>query len=166
MGIMSALRLSKRWAPTTAKKQLSLSSPLLGKRCPSFHSIPRTIPAATKIGIAGFHVSSTHRVALMPESGKPKPPDIEEPESPPVTELTESDFHSKADHYLEALMTRLEELAETKEGVEVDYSVSDGPSFRIPDLYHTAVLARASPSPSLTPQIVPTSLPLVLGHHR
>ena len=37
--------------------------------------------------------------------------------------ISEEEFHQKADQYMEALLTRLEQLCEQKEGVDVEYSV-------------------------------------------
>ena len=60
-------------------------------------------------------------------------PDTDEPElkeREPIHEINEptpieiEEYHERADHYLEELVSRAEELAEEKEGIDVEYSVS------------------------------------------
>jgi frataxin len=51
-------------------------------------------------------------------------------ESEPLHEINDptpiaiEEYHERADHYLEELVSRAEELAEEKEGVDVEFSVS------------------------------------------
>jgi len=61
----------------------------------------------------------------MPESENPPPKESEDSENPTApTDLTTSEFHERADAYLEELVNRLEEKQESTPDVEVEYSVS------------------------------------------
>ena len=61
----------------------------------------------------------------MPESEHPPPKQSEESETPTVpTDITTSEFHEHADHYLDELLGRLEEKQEESPDYDVEYSVS------------------------------------------
>jgi frataxin len=61
---------------------------------------------------------------IMPDAENPEPREAEPHDEPgKPTELTEEEFHERADHYLGELLQRLEEAQEKDPGIEVDYSV-------------------------------------------
>lgn len=60
----------------------------------------------------------------MPDAENPAPKQSEETDEPTApTSLTTSEFHERADHYLNELVQRLEEAQEKDPGIEVDYAV-------------------------------------------
>src|SRR3569833_2898723 len=102
IGAVSRVRSS----PTTPQPTIAIfSSPIR----------PRRLLSTTRMFQKG----------ITPESENPPPPT--QPESPPVTavaaELTESEYHELADQYLDNLLSKLEDLQETNERVEVEFSV-------------------------------------------
>jgi frataxin len=60
---------------------------------------------------------------ITPDDKAPKPV-----ETPPVTrtpaDISEGEYHTVADEYLEKLLTRLEQLQDAREDVDVEYSVN------------------------------------------
>ena len=71
-----------------------------------------------------FISSSTERKGITPDN---KPRDLNNVETPKVAQtpadMTDSDYHTVADEYLERLLTHLEELQDSREDVDVEYSV-------------------------------------------
>lgn len=61
---------------------------------------------------------------ILPHTDDPAPPNVEDnaPKAVPA-ELTDGEYHEVADAYLEVILSRLEEIAEKDEGVDVEYSV-------------------------------------------
>lgn len=72
-----------------------------------------------------FSVSARPLAGLMPHTENPEPK-----ESEPVlvnaapSPLETEEFHELADHYLEEVLAKVEEIQEGREDIEVDYSVS------------------------------------------
>jgi hypothetical protein len=66
---------------------------------------------------------------IMPGSSGPEPPNPE-PHDAPVApaELSEGQYHAAADDFIERLLARLEERADAKGDLEVEYSVRSLPS--------------------------------------
>jgi frataxin len=62
----------------------------------------------------------------MPETDEPQPPKevASEPIPAQATEVTDDEYHELSEDYLNAVYEKAEELAESREDVEVDYSVS------------------------------------------
>ncbi|KAF1350495.1 Frataxin [Lizonia empirigonia] len=59
----------------------------------------------------------------MPESENPPPKQSEDHENPTVpTDISTSEFHERADEYLNELVERLEEAQEKNPDIEVEYS--------------------------------------------
>ncbi|CAO2650891.1 Nn.00g091880.m01.CDS01 [Neocucurbitaria sp. VM-36] len=59
----------------------------------------------------------------MPDSENPPPRESESTDEPTVpTDIATSEFHERADHYLNELVQRLEEAQENDPNIEVDYS--------------------------------------------
>lgn len=71
-----------------------------------------------------FISSSTERKGITPDD---KPRDPNNVETPKVAQtpanMTDSEYHTVADEYLERLLTHLEELQDSREDVDVEYSV-------------------------------------------
>lgn len=62
----------------------------------------------------------------MPDSENPPPKQSEDSESPTVpTDISTTEFHERADDYLNELVERLEEAQEKNPDIEVEYSVRD-----------------------------------------
>lgn len=72
-----------------------------------------------------FISTSADRKGITPDNEPPKPKDVDTPE--PVrtpAEITEAEYHTVADAFMERLLNHLEELEESNEEIEVEYSVS------------------------------------------
>lgn len=82
--------------------------------------------AAVKAGRApmrAFHGTASVR-GIMPESENPPPKQSEDHENPTVpTDIPTTEFHERADDYLNELVERLEEAQEKNPDIEVEYSV-------------------------------------------
>ena len=79
-----------------------------------------------------FHASATSSKGLSPTSTEPEPPKGEHAsEASHVAEpasITTDEYHDLADQYIDALVLKLEEMAEdTSEKLEVEYSVGCQP---------------------------------------
>jgi hypothetical protein len=75
-----------------------------------------------------FHSSTQKSSVKLPDSGEaPKPEAHEEPPSQ-RTEITNEEYHQKADEFLEALLSRLEQRQEVKGDIDVEYSVCSSAS--------------------------------------
>lgn len=60
----------------------------------------------------------------MPDAENPPPKESESTDEPTVpTDIPTSEFHERADQYLNDLVQRLEETQEKDPSIEVDYSV-------------------------------------------
>lgn len=92
------------------------------------HSTPRLpTPLSARRHISG----SSDRRGITPDD-KPRE-DIETPEVVKTpANITDSEYHAVADEYLEKLLTRLEELQDEREDVDVEYSVSPLPWLVMP----------------------------------
>ncbi|KAF3360993.1 hypothetical protein VDGD_07667 [Verticillium dahliae] len=72
-----------------------------------------------------FTTSSSMNRGIMPETSEPHGKDTTVPETPVtvnVAELTDAEYHELADQYMDVVVSKLEELAETREGFDVEYS--------------------------------------------
>lgn len=68
--------------------------------------------------------SSTRLRSIMPDAENPAPPKNEETEQPTTpSQISEEEFHERADAYLNELVERLEEAQENDPQIEVEYSV-------------------------------------------
>jgi|TARA_R110002003_G_scaffold191_1_gene14743 frataxin len=62
--------------------------------------------------------------SILPDAENPPPKESEEQEQPTVpTDISTTEFHERADHYLNELVERLEEAQEKDPQIEVEYSV-------------------------------------------
>lgn len=68
----------------------------------------------------------------MPETENPAKQDVTDvPPSIGVAELSDGEYHDLADAYLEGVLSRFEQLQDTREDIEVEYSVRAFPLKRI-----------------------------------
>ncbi|KAF3048051.1 Mitochondrial chaperone Frataxin [Didymella heteroderae] len=78
--------------------------------------------SASRASVRAFHGSKSVR-GIMPESENPPPKQSEDLEIPTVpTDISTSEFHERADEYLNELVERLEEAQEKNPDIEVEYS--------------------------------------------
>lgn len=62
----------------------------------------------------------------MPDAEHPEPPKEDAATSTrTATSLTDDEYHTHADEYMEKINERAEELAEQRDDVDVEYSVSE-----------------------------------------
>ncbi|KAL1600876.1 Mitochondrial matrix iron chaperone [Nothophoma quercina] len=72
--------------------------------------------------VRAFHGTTSVR-GIMPESENPPPKQSEDTETPTVpTDISTTEFHERADEYLNELVERLEEAQEKNPDIEVEYS--------------------------------------------
>ncbi|KAJ4330859.1 Mitochondrial matrix iron chaperone [Didymella glomerata] len=77
---------------------------------------------AGRASVRAFHASKSVR-GIMPESENPPPKQSEDTENPTVpTDVSTTEFHERADEYLNELVERLEEAQEKNPDIEVEYS--------------------------------------------
>ncbi|KAF9698393.1 hypothetical protein EKO04_003359 [Ascochyta lentis] len=75
-----------------------------------------------RASVRAFHGSTSVR-GIMPESENPAPKQSEDHENPTVpTDMSTTEFHERADEYLNELVERLEEAQEKNSDIEVEYS--------------------------------------------
>jgi frataxin len=104
--------------PRSARHTLSITRPLLS--CTQSQSTP--------IRKRPFHASAPRSKGLSPTSSEPEPPKAEHAGgvghvAQPAA-LTIDEYHDLADQYIDALVLKLEEMAEeAAEKLEVEYSV-------------------------------------------
>ncbi|KAI4733245.1 frataxin [Aureobasidium sp. EXF-12298] len=85
--------------------------------------LPRQAPCASHVATRFFSNASRAYKGILPDTDEP-----ELKEREPIHEINEptpieiEEYHERADHYLEELVSRAEELAEEKEGIDVEYS--------------------------------------------
>lgn len=81
--------------------------------------------SASRAPVRALHASRSVR-GIMPDSENPPPKQSEDSESPTVpTDISTTEFHERADDYLNELVERLEEAQEKNPDIEVEYSVRD-----------------------------------------
>ena len=104
--------------PRSARHTLPIARPLL----------PCTQSQSNSIRKRSFHASATRLKGLSPTSSEPEPPKGEHAGgaghvAQPAA-LTTDEYHDLADQYIDALVLKLEEMAEEAvEKLEVEYSV-------------------------------------------
>lgn len=124
----TAARVARTAAPRTTTQLARVVATPVGRLVTGVRSISATTPS---------------RIAILPDGGKQPANKADEPsntENLAPAEITEAQYHQLADDYLEAILNKFEELQDTREDVDVEYSV----------------IARSSPFPSL-PSPVPST---------
>ncbi|KAK4121837.1 Frataxin [Parathielavia appendiculata] len=92
---------------------------------PAISAVPALLHAAPRLSLPlpGRRLvsSSASRSGITPDDKAPK-----NPETPPVTrtpaDITDAEYHTIADDYMEKLLNHLEALQDTREDVDVEYS--------------------------------------------
>lgn len=77
-----------------------------------------------------FSVASIRCKGLSPDSEEPAPKESQPMETEQVKEptpLEDDEYHERSEQYLEEIVSRVEELQEGKEDLELDYSVNTTP---------------------------------------
>lgn len=118
--LVQASRLASRALQRSAAPRTALR-PLSGLLT---HSIQH--PAATQ---RSFSLCATLRKGIMPDTESPAK---QAPASPEPTygavELSEAEFHDIADEYLEGVLTQFEALQDTREDIDIEFSVCSHPA--------------------------------------
>ncbi|KAL2197059.1 hypothetical protein P885DRAFT_36460 [Corynascus similis CBS 632.67] len=109
-------RLAYRGLQSARMRRATL--PSISAASATLNIAPRTATSfATRRNIS----SSSSRNGITPDDKPSRPV-----ETPPVTrtpaDISDSEYHTVADEYLERLLTRLEELQDEREDVEVEFS--------------------------------------------
>lgn len=106
-------QIPKPLLTTSPVRHLSPLQPRL--RRPQSPSLPRF-----------FSCSAISRITLTPEASQPKP-SVNESKNKDLeaSDISESEYHERADQYLNNLLQKLEELIESDQhkGLEVEFSV-------------------------------------------
>lgn len=96
-----------------------------------FHQIPKSVRPSLQFKaetvsnqIRPFSISLTAQKGLSPDSEDPKPKEAEPHaiDAAPV-ELSNEQYNQLSDDYIDAIVSKLEELQEEREDVDVEYSV-------------------------------------------
>lgn len=141
---MTRQSLSK--AATLASRTLRSSTTSSASRLVKPRHVALITPLITRaaIGTASTHPrffssSPAQSKGILPHTDDPAPPNVEanDPKAVPA-ELTDGEYHEVADAYLEVILSRLEEIAEKDEGVDVEYSVRTMSKFTPPLAPHRA----------------------------
>ncbi|KAF1852024.1 arabinogalactan endo-1,4-beta-galactosidase [Cucurbitaria berberidis CBS 394.84] len=105
--------------------------------------IPRALAVSNASAIRAYRPSMPLR-SIMPDSENPPPKESESIDEPTVpTDIPTSEFHERADHYLNELVQRLEEAQEKEPNIEVDYSAG---VLEVTAKEHTFVLNKQPPN--------------------
>jgi frataxin len=86
---------------------------------------------------------------ILLDTDEPKP---KTPEDTVVTvtaaNITDNEYHKLADDYLQAVLTKFEELQDSREDVDVEYAVREPPHFRVTGriAYPSSLLSHPSSS--------------------
>ena len=79
----------------------------------------------SRASVRALHGTASVR-SIMPDSENPPPKQSEDHETPTVpTDISTTEFHERADEYLNELVERLEEQQEKSPDIEVEYSVRE-----------------------------------------
>ncbi|KAJ0385630.1 hypothetical protein COL922a_005955 [Colletotrichum nupharicola] len=110
-----------------ASRSLRTSTTSVLPRRSSAALLNATKPAATAgLVVPARKLFTTSAVAtrgIMPDTDDPKVPEAPKEEvKTSVVELSDADYHELADTYLETVLTKLEELQDAREGVDVEYA--------------------------------------------
>ncbi|KAF4840838.1 Frataxin-like protein [Colletotrichum siamense] len=110
-----------------ASRSLRTSTTSVLPRRSSAALLNATKPAATAgLVVPARKLFTTSAVAtrgIMPDTDDPKVPETPKEEvKTSVVELSDADYHELADTYLETVLTKLEELQDAREGVDVEYA--------------------------------------------
>lgn len=109
---LSASRLAPRRSPTVFSPNVAVAS-----------LFPRS---------RYFSNTTALSKGILPDSDDPAPPNVQPSAVKAVpAELSDEEYHTLADEYMDTICSRLEEIAEKNAEVDVEYSVSSVPSIPI-----------------------------------
>lgn len=92
------------------------------------HAAFRLEASLCRVSSRRFISGSSDRKGITPDDKPPKPKDEESQKVPKTpANITDAQYHAVADEYLDNLLTRLEELQDQREDIEVEYSVRHVP---------------------------------------
>jgi len=77
-------------------------------------------------GVRSISSTTPRHIAILPDGSKEPANKADEPTQTTnhtPTEITEAQYHQLADDYLEAILNKFEELQDTRDDVDVEYSV-------------------------------------------
>jgi frataxin len=95
-------------------------------------SIPGLSTALRQSALRPFTSTSTHLRGILPDTEDPQPPGSAEQHSPLTpAEITDKEYHELADEYLDRVLSKLEELQDKREDIDVEYSVRQSESASI-----------------------------------
>lgn len=101
---------------------------LRSRQANAFHLQPRVVaPAIRAVSCSrSFAFSASRATGLMPDTENPKSPKIEDPAEGALTpaEISDDEFHTLSDAFLEKVHEKAEQVQETREDVEVEFAVS------------------------------------------
>lgn len=119
-----ALRSTTTTTTSTATSSSSSSQRLvLATTTTPLLAVPALVTPAARL-LRSFSTSPAPAKGILPHSDDPAPPNVQASDAKAVpAPLTDAEYHEVADAYLEVILSRLEELAEKDEGVDVEYSV-------------------------------------------
>lgn len=146
MGRVTAVRVARATRLGLQRAQLShWMSPSIS---PSFISISTHLKASIIIPIPTrrFLSSSSSLKGITPDN-KPRDSSGIEKSPKPATkpaDITTAEYHRLADEYLDALLSRLEELQDEREDVDVEYQVCLYPLWRFPFCFLADMNSRVS----------------------
>ncbi|KAI9820762.1 MAG: Mitochondrial chaperone Frataxin [Pycnora praestabilis] len=122
-----------RTAPSLARQALRSSISQACARAPSTTkniavvlSTTKGIPSALQhafLGPRNFHASTTFSKGITPDSEDPQPKDLHDGDHIAVpADISMDEYHELSDHYMDQLVSKLEQLQEEKENVDVEFS--------------------------------------------
>ena len=121
--IMSAPSASRLFAQATRTASRSI---VRSRQANAFHLQPcRIVPAIRAVNCSrSFSVSAPKATGLMPDTENPSTPQRESSTANLVpAEVTDDEFHARADEFLEKVHEKAEQVQEGREDVEVEYAV-------------------------------------------
>jgi len=120
---MSAPSASRLLSQATRSASRSI---LRSRQANAFHLQPcRVVPAIRTVNCSrSFAVSASKATGLMPDTENPSTPKRESTTANLVpAEVTDDEFHARADEFMEKVHEKAEQIQEGREDVEVEYAV-------------------------------------------
>lgn len=124
MSTPSASRLLSQAARSASR------SIVRSRQANAFHLQPcRAIPAVRVISCSrSFAFSASRATGLMPDTENPSTPARDSSAaSPAAAEISDDEFHTLSDEFLDKVHEKAEQVQESREDVEVEFSVSAWP---------------------------------------
>ena len=102
-----------------------IRSPLVPRSSLRALSIAQTSKPSPLTPARAFHASKPAFKGLSPETDDPQPkqPEAHTTSAAAPTEITMDEYHLVSDAYMDTILARLEQLQESREDVDVEFSV-------------------------------------------